>query len=44
MFGRQLSAAVRHPFRDLVKPGVRVVQTEVRAIDPEAKKVSVTPG
>ena len=23
MFGRQMAAAVRHPYRDIVKPGVR---------------------
>ena len=32
MFGRELPAAVRHPYRDLVKPGVRFVQTTVRSI------------
>ena len=26
MFGRQTPAAVRHPYRDIVKPGVRFVQ------------------
>jgi sulfide:quinone oxidoreductase len=39
MFGRQPAAAVRHPYRDLIKPGVRFVQTDVRAIDPFAKRV-----
>src|SRR5688572_16696508 len=29
MFGRQLPAAVRHPYRDIVKPGVRFFQTIV---------------
>ena len=37
MFGRQLPAAVRHRYRDIVKPGVRFVQTTVRAIDPAAR-------
>src|SRR5262245_63837424 len=39
MFGRQLPAAVRHPYRDIVKPGVRFVQSTVRSLDPEAKRV-----
>ena len=34
MFGREVPAAVHHPYRDIVKPGVRFVQTAVRAIDP----------
>ncbi len=28
MFGRHTAAAVRHPYRDLVKPGVRFVQSD----------------
>ena len=39
MFGRQPVAAVRHPYRDIVKPGVRFVQTTVRSFDPAAKRV-----
>jgi sulfide:quinone oxidoreductase len=39
MFGRALPAGVRHPYRDVVKPGVRFVQTTVRSIDPVAKRV-----
>jgi sulfide:quinone oxidoreductase len=39
MFGRQTPAAVRHSYRDVVKPGVRLVQTEVRSFDPSAKRV-----
>ncbi len=38
MFGRTTAPAVRHSFRDVVKPGVRFVQTEVRAIDPVARR------
>ena len=34
MFGRTVAGTVHHPYRDLVKPGVRFVQTTVRAIDP----------
>ena len=33
MFGRSGLAQVRHPFRDIVKPGVRFVQSTVRSID-----------
>jgi sulfide:quinone oxidoreductase len=44
MFGRQLPAAVRHPYRDIVKPGVRFVQTAVRAIDPEARRTVTDEG
>jgi sulfide:quinone oxidoreductase len=44
MFGRKLAAAVHHPYRDLVKPGVRFVQTTVRAIDPAAKRVETDAG
>ena len=39
MFGRQLPAAARHPYRDIIKPGVRFLQTTVRSIDPAAKRV-----
>ena len=39
MFGRTSAAQVHHPYRDLVKPGVRFVQAEVRSIDPGAKRV-----
>jgi len=43
MFGRQLPADARHPYRDIVKPGVRFVRATVRSIDPVAKRV-VTDG
>jgi sulfide:quinone oxidoreductase len=39
MFGRTTAAAVLHPYRDFVKPGVRFVQSTVRAIDPAARRV-----
>ncbi len=39
MFGRESPDAVRHLYRDVVKPGVRFVQSEVRSIDPAAKRV-----
>jgi sulfide:quinone oxidoreductase len=44
MFGRATSDAVRHPYRDLVKPGVRFVQSTIRAIDPNAKRVETDAG
>jgi sulfide:quinone oxidoreductase len=34
MFGRTPAPAVRHYYRDIVKPGVRFVQSTIRAIDP----------
>jgi len=39
MFGRTSVPHVQHHYRDLAKPGVRFVQTSIRAIDPEAKRV-----
>jgi sulfide:quinone oxidoreductase len=44
MFGRALPTAVRHPYRDVVKPGVTFVQTTVRSIDPLAKRVDTDAG
>ena len=44
MFGRVGPDAVRHPYRDAVKPGVRFVQTEIRAIDPVARRVDTDAG
>jgi sulfide:quinone oxidoreductase len=44
MFGRVPAEHVVHRFSDMVKPGVRVVQAEVTAIDPDAKRVSTTDG
>jgi sulfide:quinone oxidoreductase len=44
MFGRQLPDAVRHPYRDIVKPGVRFVQTLVRSIDPAARRTVTDAG
>ncbi|SPE38244.1 FAD-dependent pyridine nucleotide-disulfide oxidoreductase (fragment) [Candidatus Sulfopaludibacter sp. SbA6] len=34
MFGRVMPAQARHPHRDIVKPGVRFLQSTVRSIDP----------
>jgi sulfide:quinone oxidoreductase len=44
MFGRTVSAAVRHPYRNIVKPGVSFVQTTVRSIDPQARRVETDAG
>ncbi len=38
MFGRRPPAAVRHRYADIVKPGVRFVQSAVRSIDPAARR------
>jgi sulfide:quinone oxidoreductase len=44
MFGRTVATAVRHPYRDLVKPGVTFVQATIRSIDPEARSVETNAG
>jgi sulfide:quinone oxidoreductase len=44
MFGRTSSTAVTHPYQDVVKPGVRFVQTTVRSIDPERRRVETDAG
>ena len=44
MFGKTPAAAVHHPYRDLVKPGVRFVQSTVRSIDPVGKRVETDAG
>jgi sulfide:quinone oxidoreductase len=44
MFGRSAPAAVQHAYRDIVKPGVRFIQTTVRSIDPLAKRVETDAG
>ena len=44
MFGRQQAAQVRHAYRDIVKPGVRFIQSNVRSIDPTAKRVVTDAG
>jgi sulfide:quinone oxidoreductase len=44
MFGRTTAEAVRHSYRDLVKPGVRFVQTEIRSIDPARRRVQTDAG
>ena len=44
MFGRTVATAVHHSYGDLVKPGVRFVQSMVRSIDPVAKHVETDAG
>jgi sulfide:quinone oxidoreductase len=44
MFGRTTAAAVQHSYRDVLKPGVRFVQTEIRGIDPQARRVETDAG
>lgn len=44
MFGRLLPADVRHPYRDIVKPGVRFLRSTVRSIDPAARRVVTDDG
>src|SRR3954468_12221146 len=43
-FGRTPPEAVRHPYRDLVKPGVTFVSASVDAIDAIAKRVDTSAG
>jgi sulfide:quinone oxidoreductase len=44
MFGRATAAAVHHPYAGIVKAGVRFVQSTIRSIDPEAKRVETDAG
>jgi sulfide:quinone oxidoreductase len=44
MLGRTVAEAVVHPYRDLVKPGVRFVQTMIRSIHPEERRVDTDAG
>ena len=44
MFGRKAPGAVRHHYADIAKPGVRFVQTTIRSIDPEARRVETDAG
>ncbi len=44
MFGRTTADAVRHSYADLVKPGVRFVQTTIRSIDPANRSVETDAG
>ena len=44
MFGRQAAEAVRLPYRDVAKPGVRLLRETVEAIDPEGRRVRTDAG
>ncbi len=44
MFGREESDAVRLPYAEFAKPGVRLLQETVLAIDPEARSVRTDAG
>jgi sulfide:quinone oxidoreductase len=44
MFGRETPEAVRLPYREVVKPGVRVLRETVTSIDPEARRVTTDAG
>jgi sulfide:quinone oxidoreductase len=44
MFGRAKPEAVRLAYREVVKPGVRVLRETVTAIDPEARRVTTDAG
>jgi sulfide:quinone oxidoreductase len=44
MFGRTVPHAVRHLYRDLVKSGVRFVQSTIRSIDPVRRRVETDSG
>src|SRR5271167_51520 len=44
MFGRTTADAVRSPYRDVAKPGVRVLRETITAIDPEARRVTTDAG
>ena len=44
MFGRQTADAVRHPYADIVKPGVRFVKATIESIDPQARRVVTDAG
>jgi sulfide:quinone oxidoreductase len=44
MFGRTSPEAVRMPYGEIAKRGVRFVQTRITAIDPEARRVTTDAG
>ncbi|MGH2926132.1 MAG: NAD(P)/FAD-dependent oxidoreductase [Solirubrobacterales bacterium] len=44
MFGRATSEAVRLPYRDFAKPGVRLLRETITAIDPAARRVTTDAG
>src|SRR2546426_1207377 len=44
MFGRTTLDAVRLPYREIAKPGVRFLQETITAIDPQARRVTTDAG
>src|SRR5579864_7240210 len=44
MFGRTTLDAVRLPYKEFVKPGVRFLQETIKSIDPVAKRVTTDRG
>jgi sulfide:quinone oxidoreductase len=44
MFGKATAADVTHRYADLAKPGLRFVQSTVRALDPVSRRVSTDDG
>ncbi|MGI8571475.1 MAG: NAD(P)/FAD-dependent oxidoreductase [Solirubrobacteraceae bacterium] len=44
MFGRATPEAVRLAYRDIAKPGVRVLRETVTAVDPESRRVTTDAG
>jgi sulfide:quinone oxidoreductase len=44
MFGHASADAVRLPYSEIAKPGVRVVRETITAIDPESRRVSTDAG
>jgi sulfide:quinone oxidoreductase len=44
MFGRTTRDQVSMPYRDIAKPGVRVVRETVTALDPESRRVTTDAG
>ncbi|HSS04460.1 MAG TPA: FAD-dependent oxidoreductase [Solirubrobacterales bacterium] len=44
MFGRKTPDEIRLAYRDIAKPGVRVLRETITAIDPEARRVSTDAG
>ena len=44
LFGRTTETAIRHPYADYAKPGVRLLREAVTGIDAEAKRVTTDKG
>ncbi|HET6449276.1 MAG TPA: FAD-dependent oxidoreductase [Conexibacter sp.] len=44
MFGRETAATVRLPYREVTKPGVRLLRETVVGIDPDARRVTTDAG